>query len=86
MSMLILKMMSNEDMPDHNASKGNRMVLIKDTDLVEFSRTNSDEPLIIVTNRDGDFETYHPGGNSYLMNEQGLTISTFAHTQYKSGK
>ncbi len=79
---MILQLMSNEDMPDASTSKGCQ--IIDKVREVTFRRGPNQEPLLDVS-----YEVPHRGvveetltmmGNSYLLNDNGKTVHSFAHT------
>ena len=88
MSTMILKLMSPEDKPDDNPSKGCRIVC----DVVEthyYLHEESGKMRLDVhytqPHQGGmKFETFVLDGNAYLMNEQGKTINSFAATPHPS--
>lgn len=76
--MIVLKMMSGEDLGDSHPSKGFSLVSVPDSANVGFFRAEGGTPQVSVTYVDGEQETYSPVGNTYVM-ENGKTIATFAH-------
>ena len=77
---LIVKIMSDEDLPDTDLTKSFRLVLAPDGTSINFIRNPDDEAVIIVTSpatRERQFmtETYPQPGNAYVINEQGKTIA-----------
>jgi hypothetical protein len=76
--MIVLKMMSGEDLGDSHPSKGFSLVSVPEFANVGFFRAESGIPQVSVTTCDGEQETYSPAGNTYVM-ESGKTIATFAY-------
>jgi hypothetical protein len=72
--MLVLKMMSNEDKADGNASKCFTLICC---DNVYFRR--DDGVAIAVVNAGGDTMPYCLDGNAYVM-QNGKTIASFAYS------
>ena len=80
--MFLIKMMSGEDKPDGQNDKSFELVQINKLENVKFFRDPDDdkhEPIVRVFKQDGEYDTYYPQGNTYVLNENGKTISTFAH-------
>lgn len=76
--MIVLKMMSSEDLADSHPSKGFALLTVQDFAHVCFERAESGLPHVRVTSPDGNQDTFSPAGNTYVM-ENGKTIATFAH-------
>lgn len=76
--MIVLKMMSGEDLGDSHPSKGFSLVSVPDSANVGFFRAESGMPQVSITTIDGEQETYAPAGNTYVM-ENGKTIASFAY-------
>lgn len=81
MKSIVIKMMSNEDKPDTNNSKGFRLVETEGE--VLCTRDNDGKPIITVIKEEGPSEVYHPEGNTYIL-QNGKTIATFAYADYKT--
>ena len=74
---MILKMMSGEFMADSDSAKG--YMLISEVDTCLCSRDNG-KPILQVTFLDDRLSAeFRPDGNSFLMNEAGRTVSSFAY-------
>lgn len=96
--MIYIKMMSGEDKPDSNTSKGFELICVDSLAFVTFARVGGDAPVDMdycgkkITIGPGNpaieiyvgdkVETYYPAGNTYVMNESGKTIASFAHYAY----
>ena len=76
--MIVLKMMSSEDLGDSHPSKGFSLVSVPDSANVGFFRSEDGIPQVVVTTLDGNQETYSPTGNTYVL-ENGKTIASYAH-------
>lgn len=87
----ILKVMSNEDIPDNDARK--TYCLYSDVDSVSFSRQSDGTAMAHLWVKEPVKTAMVPGfvevekhvqvtGNCYLMNENGKTISTFSPARY----
>lgn len=70
-------MMSNEDKPDTNNSKGFR--LVEAFGEVLCSRDAEGKPLITIPQEDGPSILYHPEGNTYIL-QNGKTIASFSYS------
>lgn len=75
--MLIVKMMSGEDMRDSDNRKSYKLVSVREGTLISFYRDDNNWPVLSV-----DGVIYHLQGNVYVM-ENGRTISTFAYNEAK---
>lgn len=80
-SNLVVKMMSGEDLPDDNTSKGFR--LVEAYGEVVCERMDDNSPLIKIPLENGPTVHYHPEGNTYVM-KNGKTVATFAFAVTKS--
>jgi hypothetical protein len=80
---MIVKFMSDEDMAD--ACNAKQFRLFSDVRNIDFTRNDDGEPLAWLTFRDGSMQTVGPQGNTYVMDDTGKTIETFAHS-VASGK
>lgn len=78
MSNLVVKMMSAEDLPDENTSKG--FTLVEAYGEVRCVRDALDQPRIEIPLESGQTALYHPEGNTYLL-KNGKTVATFAHVK-----
>lgn len=74
MSNLVVKMMSNENIPDSDPGKG--FTIIEAYGEVRCSRSESGEPLIVIPLECGQLSLHHPEGNSYII-KNGKTVATF---------
>lgn len=80
---MFIKLMSCDDAPDHDTRK--RYRLLADVVAVDFQRvaTGTEDggsyPRALVTFGDGKSESFFMEGNAYVMNDAGLTISSFGH-------
>ena len=74
--MIVLKIMSNEDKPDSNGSKGFHIICCDD---VKFYREDGIAHANVY--RGDNTDTYVLTGNAYVM-QNGKTISSFAHSGY----
>lgn len=70
---MYLKIMSQEDKPDHNNSKSFEIIECKSVAFYRDAFTN--DPFAIV-----DDCRYDLTGNAYVMNEAGRTVSAFAYS------
>lgn len=75
--MLIVKMMSGEDMRDSDNRKSYKLVSVREGTLINFYHNDDGCPVLSV-----DGVVYHLQGNVYVM-ENGRTISTFAYNEVK---
>ena len=79
---MLLKIMSNENLPDDDSRKSFR--LYDGVRQVEFHKNSdqqsSDEPLAYahVLWENGDSESLPMGANAYVMNDAGKTVASFA--------
>jgi hypothetical protein len=83
--MLLIKMMSGEDKPDGQNDKSFDLVQVNSLENVKFFRDSEDEkhePIVRIFKQDGEYSTYYPKGNTYVLNENGKTIATFAHCYF----
>lgn len=78
--MIVLKMMSGEDLGDSHPSKGFSLVSVPDSANVGFFRAENGTPQVSVTTIDGEQETYSPVGNTYVL-ENGKTIASYAYAE-----
>ncbi|WP_454863355.1 hypothetical protein [Pseudomonas hormoni] len=76
--MLTLKMMSDEDLMDYHPGKGYLLVDLGQGSEILFNRGKDGQPVISVKNGDGEYNSFYPRGNTYVM-QGGKTISTFHH-------
>jgi hypothetical protein len=81
--MLILKMMSNQDLPDNDCAKNFDLIPVGPRDRLRFVDDCSYEGqpgihLLATIDRGetGQHEIYPMEGNAYVMNLQGKTIAT----------
>lgn len=75
---MIVKIMSGEDLPDHDNRK--RFSLIADVAEIAFHREGGFPVVEIYRIGNGrDSERYTPNGNVYVMTDAGKTIDSFAH-------
>ena len=72
MKSIVIKMMSNEDKPDTNNSKGFRLVETEGE--VLCTRDNDGKPIITVIKEEGPSEVYHPEGNTYILQNGKLSL------------
>lgn len=90
--MIYLKMMSGENIPDNDNSKAFRMVGVDESCGFNLFRIDSEHetvdtpagsPAISVNlSVDGmDRICYYPKGNTYILNNNGKTIGSFAHME-----
>lgn len=76
--MLVVKMMSGEDLPDSNTSK--QFDLIVSDHIVSCIRDDQGVGSIITLSKDGTEQEYPMKGNAYVM-QNGKTIASYAHAQ-----
>jgi hypothetical protein len=78
--MLVLKLMSREDLPDSDCSKNCTLVQIGDNDILEFA--DLEVPIgeskyeAVITRAAGHKERFTLIGNAYVQNAQGKTIAS----------
>lgn len=80
--MIYLKMMSAQDMPDSNTSKGFTLIPIASEEYLEMERFDSGIPYIIVKRRgcSGGME-FRMEGNAYVV-EGSKTIASYAYSKH----
>lgn len=76
--MLVVKMMSSEDLPDSNTSK--QFDLIVSDHIVSCIRDDEGKASIVTLSKDGSEQEYPMKGNAYVM-QNGKTIASYAHMQ-----
>lgn len=78
--MVLLKMMSGEDLADSDTCKSYSLVEVERMSYINFTRDSKGNPVIEVHDgSEGGPTSYEPQGNTYVMSEGGKTISSFAH-------
>lgn len=87
--MYYVKMMSDENIPDGDCSKGFKLIEVKGLNSVTFKRVLAEDaterkpegsPIVCVwCDKECTEMKYYPDGNTYVQNEKGDTIATFYH-------
>lgn len=77
---LIVKIMSDQDLPDHDPCKEFKLVIVPNGSSIHFHRNPTNEPIVVVATpatRQTEYhhEIYPQPGNAYVLNEQGKTIA-----------
>ncbi len=82
MSNLCVKMMSGENLPDEDSTKG--FTLVEAFGEVICGRTDDGKPRITIPREETEHpQVYFPEGNTYLL-KNGKTVATFAYTSHKA--
>lgn len=76
---MFLKIMGRENCPDNDPRKTFRMMECVDAD---FCRDGNHVAVRVIF-EDGDIESFPVLANAYLMNNDGLTVSSFGAATYK---
>ncbi len=81
--MLIVKLMSDENVPDDHHSKNYELVQVGNKDKLEFRRKQVLETgtnfTLLIFREDGSTSAFPLKGNAYVMSESGKTISSHGH-------
>ena len=77
---MFLKIMSGENAPDGDSRKSFR--LLDNVTMVDFRRGPQGIALAHVAFETGPAENFEPGGNCYLLNDDGDTIASFGIMPY----
>ena len=78
---VVIKMMSNENLPDANVSKGFTLITIEPKYTYEFQRLERQGFLVIKNELKETVQDISITGNCYVMDD-GKTIATFAAARY----
>lgn len=77
---LIVKVMSDESIPDEDSRKVHRVY--SDVERVHFVRQANGVTSAILTTKNDEILEVVLNGNCYIMNENGKTISSFCPSKY----
>lgn len=78
---MFLKIMGKENCPDNDPRKTFRMLaFVADAD---FNRNDDDTVTVRVLFENGDQESFPVLANAYLMNDNGLTVTSFGAAMYR---
>lgn len=78
--MIVIKMMSGEDLADSDTAKGYRMVVVGDGGSFSFGHDESGKPFVEVTTHQYGYPesvTHYTPGNTYVISDSGKTIASF---------
>lgn len=80
--MMYIKLMSDENLADTDATKRFAMITVGDKDKVDFKYQEyldkPPEPVLVITEESGDTTPYFMEGNVYIMNQNGKTIAHYS--------
>lgn len=78
---MYLKIMGPEDCPDNDSRK--TFTLISNVECVTFERPEGKVPIVYAKFDDGEDVSFPVPHNAYLMNNDGVTVSSFGSAVYR---